>query len=184
VPTILIVEDDFSIRQVIAEVLEEEGYRTASTANGREALAYLELRHQVRRQLPGLILTDLAMPYMDGRTLLEALTQTPALAAIPVLVMTGDPELAVGLPPVSAVLEKPLVDLKLLLDLVRSLLPTSGTFSTAGSRDWKEGPRTRPYGGPVAGPDGVDTLRGRPAASDPSVAEGGDTETRKIRPKK
>ncbi|PLS77037.1 MAG: Fis family transcriptional regulator, partial [Chloroflexi bacterium] len=40
--SILIVEDEFAIREALTEFLEEEGYLVAGAANGREALAYLQ----------------------------------------------------------------------------------------------------------------------------------------------
>src|SRR5205085_3758895 len=59
--TILIVEDEALIRALLTEILEDEGYRVVSVANGLAALSYLgQYAH------PHLILLDLGMPVMTG----------------------------------------------------------------------------------------------------------------------
>ena len=58
---ILVVEDDTSIRELLVELLESEGYGVASAVNGLEALKYLQSNEN-----PDLILIDLMMPVMDG----------------------------------------------------------------------------------------------------------------------
>jgi CheY-like chemotaxis protein len=68
-PTVLIVDDDPSIRKMLVEVLALEGYPTETAAGGEEALAILT------RSAPRLILLDLLMPGVDGHgvvTQLEA----------------------------------------------------------------------------------------------------------------
>ncbi len=60
-PTVLIVDDDASIRKMLVEVLSLEGYPTETAAGGEEALAMLA------RGAPRLILLDLLMPGVDGR---------------------------------------------------------------------------------------------------------------------
>jgi two-component system response regulator MprA len=57
---VLVVDDDPSIRQVIAYVLRDEGYQVDEAADGRAALAAIGRRH------PDVILVDLMMPGMDG----------------------------------------------------------------------------------------------------------------------
>ncbi len=80
---ILIVEDDRDLSEVMSDLLEIEGYQIAQAADGVEALKLL--RAGLR---PDLILLDLQMPRMSGwRFRLEQL-RDPALAEIPVLVMT------------------------------------------------------------------------------------------------
>jgi two-component system KDP operon response regulator KdpE len=59
-PTILVVDDDPSIRRTLAAELKAEGYEVAEAADGREALAAFA------REEPDLVLTDLAMPLSDG----------------------------------------------------------------------------------------------------------------------
>ena len=83
---ILIVEDDSDLAQVLAEVLEAEGYSTAIAANGSEALDYL----RSNGSHPDLILLDMMMPVMDGWRFREEQRKVPALASIPVLTLTAD----------------------------------------------------------------------------------------------
>src|SRR5688500_15806012 len=64
---VLVVEDDPQIREVIAEVLTDEGYAVQTAENGREALQRL---HESR---PCVMLLDLMMPIMDGWQLLGQL---------------------------------------------------------------------------------------------------------------
>ena len=81
---VLIVEDDTDLRETLADLLQVEGYRTAEAANGREALARLGLTGP-----PCLVLLDLMMPVMNGWELREQMRQDPALASIPVAILTG-----------------------------------------------------------------------------------------------
>src|ERR1700730_4081891 len=85
---ILIVEDDACIRGVMTALLEAKGYRVVSAGNGREALDLL-----IQTEPPCVILLDLTMPIMDGWTFRQAQTQAPALASIPVLVISGESDL-------------------------------------------------------------------------------------------
>ena len=82
---ILIVEDDADLAQCSAEVLEAAGYRTAIAASGCEALDYLRTNDQT-----DLILLDMMMPVMDGWTFRREQRKLPALASIPVVVVTAD----------------------------------------------------------------------------------------------
>lgn len=83
--SILVVEDDFFIRDMLVELLEEEGYCVASAANGHEALALL----QETKELPALILLDLMMPVMDGRQFRKEQQRQVALQTVPVVVLTA-----------------------------------------------------------------------------------------------
>ena len=75
--TILIVEDDVSIGDLLAEALEREGYRAARAWSGTEALLLLE------RTRPDLVLLDLTLPGLSGEALL------PRLSGIPVIVVSA-----------------------------------------------------------------------------------------------
>lgn len=81
---ILIVEDDASLRETLADLLADEGYRVAEAANGQEALQRLR-----GAALPCIILLDLMMPVMNGWEFREHQRRDPALAGIPVAVVTG-----------------------------------------------------------------------------------------------
>jgi CheY-like chemotaxis protein len=81
---ILIVDDDPDIRQSLREVLQDEGYTVNCVGNGREALDYL---HKSKR--PCVILLDLMMPVMDGWQFRHEQKQDPAIAGIPLIVITA-----------------------------------------------------------------------------------------------
>jgi CheY-like chemotaxis protein len=82
---VLIVEDDPDIAETLALMLEDRGYRTATAANGRDALEQL-----ARGPRPSLILLDLTMPVMDGSQFRRAQLETSDVADIPVVVLTAD----------------------------------------------------------------------------------------------
>jgi CheY-like chemotaxis protein len=82
---ILLVEDDLSIRESIAELLEEEGYTVICAANGAEALERLEVE-----SAPSLIVLDLMMPVMDGWQFRASQQSSPEHASIPVVVISAD----------------------------------------------------------------------------------------------
>jgi CheY-like chemotaxis protein len=87
--TILIVEDDAAIREALAEILEEEGYDTQVAAHGRAALDYLR-----SHQPPSLILLDLMMPVQSGWEFRAEQQRDAALCAIPVVLVSGEPNIA------------------------------------------------------------------------------------------
>ena len=82
---VMVIEDDFAIRETLRELLEEEGYEVVGAANGMDALSRLH-----HGPAPRLILLDLMMPVMDGREFRTAQRSDPALARIPVVVITAD----------------------------------------------------------------------------------------------
>ena len=83
--TVLVVEDDRDSRELLGEMLELSGYRPLLAADGLEALRLL------RRERPCVILLDLMMPRMDGCAFREAQLAVEALRAIPVVVVSADP---------------------------------------------------------------------------------------------
>lgn len=120
--SILVVEDDFEIRNVLTEILTEEGYRVSAAANGREALDRLQ-----QSDLPSLILLDLMMPVMDGWLFRSLQLSNPRLASIPVIIISADAgaeQKAMSLSPVQ-VLGKP-IQLDRLLEIVRRACPAPG----------------------------------------------------------
>ncbi|MBL8950946.1 MAG: hybrid sensor histidine kinase/response regulator [Myxococcaceae bacterium] len=88
---VLLVEDDPALRELTTEVLLERGYQVVARSNGRDALDYLH----TAPSRPALILTDLVMPAMDGRAFIGAVKSDARLAHIPIVVLSGSPELAV-----------------------------------------------------------------------------------------
>jgi CheY-like chemotaxis protein len=81
----MVVDDDPDIRDVLCMVLEDAGYRTTTAENGLEALDVL----RTADELPAAILLDLTMPVLDGRAFLTAREEEPALAALPIVLMSG-----------------------------------------------------------------------------------------------
>ncbi len=82
-PTILVIEDDEAVRQTLADMLELNGYRSELATNGTEGLA------AAGREIPSLIITDLAMPGMTGYELLEIFRTDPNLRTVPVIVISA-----------------------------------------------------------------------------------------------
>ncbi len=112
---ILIVDDDAATRTAMRMVLEGAGYRVVSAGDGSEALDYL---HGAER--PSLILLDLMMPGVDGWEFRERQRRSPALAAIPVVILSaaGDvPRHAAALG-AAGYLQKP-VEFEKLLETIR-----------------------------------------------------------------
>jgi CheY-like chemotaxis protein len=109
-PRVLVVDDDDAIREVIAEVLRDEGYEVICARNGLQALDELNKEHH-----PDLVLLDLMMPVMSGWEVLEQLQASDELSRIPVVVVS-----AMTAPGVSEHLSKP-VDLDRLLATVGRL---------------------------------------------------------------
>ncbi len=110
---VLLVDDDADIREVVQMVLEIHGYRVTTASDGAEALAHL--RGGAR---PCLILLDIMMPVMSGPEFRAAQLCDPALAKIPVVVLSGDtraPDRAATLQ--TEVLKKP-IELPALVNLV------------------------------------------------------------------
>jgi CheY-like chemotaxis protein len=87
--SILIVEDDTEVRETLAEILVDEGYRVALAANGNEAL-----RHLRGAPAPRVILLDLMMPVMDGWEFRRQQQQDAGLASVPVVIVSGDSSVA------------------------------------------------------------------------------------------
>lgn len=95
-PTILVVDDEAHIVQVLSLKLRNAGYEVLTAVDGEEGY---ELAMKMR---PNLIITDFQMPYMTGLELCRMLAGNPQTARIPVLMLTArgyalDPEdLAIG----------------------------------------------------------------------------------------
>jgi len=83
--TILVVDDDKNVCDLISAALAGGGYRPVIACNGREALAYL----RSSPCQPSLILLDLMMPVMTGWEFRRVQQEDPSLAGIPVAIITG-----------------------------------------------------------------------------------------------
>lgn len=84
--SILLIEDDDTIREVIQEALQIEGYHVRTAINGREALALIQNGLE-----PSLILLDLMLPVMSGWEFLDILRRhsNPAISKLPVIIMSA-----------------------------------------------------------------------------------------------
>ena len=80
---VLIVDDDVTIRNLIADALREVGYEVDTAANGIDAL------QRMRRQPPAAVVLDLMMPRMDGMTFTRLVRLNPRLAQVPVIMVTA-----------------------------------------------------------------------------------------------
>jgi CheY-like chemotaxis protein len=113
--TVLVIEDDGDIRDTIGELLQERNYRPLLASNGAAALE--ELRAVDPK--PCLILLDVMMPIMDGRTFRAQQRTDPSLSAIPVVVLSAHADASAAAIEMKAdgYLRKP-IDLRMLFDTV------------------------------------------------------------------
>jgi len=84
--TILVVDDDFQMRQFWTDVLTDQGYAVLAAANGTTGLSLID------QQPPALIIVDMLMPGMNGIEFCRTLRKADATAAIPVIVCSGAQE--------------------------------------------------------------------------------------------
>lgn len=85
--TVLVVEDEFGVADLIATALEDEGFRVVKAAHGGQALDRL-----ASEAPPDLIISDFMMPIMDGPTFAVKLRTDTAMAGIPIIMMSAMPE--------------------------------------------------------------------------------------------
>jgi two-component system, OmpR family, alkaline phosphatase synthesis response regulator PhoP len=85
-PSILVVEDDQNIRELVSYNLLKEGYRVAGVSSGEEALRI------VRLQPPDLILLDLMLPGVDGMTICQSLKADPKTTNTSIIMLTAKGE--------------------------------------------------------------------------------------------
>lgn len=81
--TILIVDDEQPLRELLADVLESDGHRVMLAGNGREALAI------VAQDRPDLVVSDVMMPLLNGVGLCRQIKADPPTASIPVILMSS-----------------------------------------------------------------------------------------------
>lgn len=121
--TLLIVDDEVDARTLLAEILTAEGYRVVTVGDGEQALSLL----RTSDEQPALILLDLVMPVMDGWGFLAERARDARLAALPVLLISGQADArktAAGFKQVSCI-EKPIEVAGLLRFIKRALLRAS-----------------------------------------------------------
>lgn len=116
--TILIVDDEYLIADILGFALEDEGYMTVTASNGKKGLEVLT------RERPELVITDFMMPEMNGLEFAKAIRARDDGRSLPILLMSGaqaakgreHPELF------KAVFDKPF-DIKEVIAMVRQLAP-------------------------------------------------------------
>jgi CheY-like chemotaxis protein len=115
--SVLVIEDDEATREAVALLLASEGCRVATAGNGRVALEQLR-----KGEHPDLIVLDLMMPIMDGWQFRAEQRRDPALAGIPVLIISAAGDVRRQAASLGAIeyLDKP-VDPVVLLDAIRRL---------------------------------------------------------------
>ena len=89
--TVLLVDDDPQIYELLGTMLVREGYRVLHAGSGREAI------ERAREENPAVILLDVMMPHIDGWTVLSTLKNDPDLSAIPVVFVSMLDERPLGL---------------------------------------------------------------------------------------
>ena len=118
--TVLVIDDEPVIRDLVADVLRDEGYTVITANDGHEGL------DRLTRERPDLVLMDVMMPGLDGREAYLAMRSRPDLPQVPVVMMSAAvrPE---GLDAsIAGYLPKPF-DLDDLLALVIRLLDDAGS---------------------------------------------------------
>jgi CheY-like chemotaxis protein len=114
-PVVLLVDDDDDVRDLAASLLSRVGFHVIAACNGADAI----LRVRERGSRPDAIVLDMRMPIMDGPLFLEAQQREPLLAHVPVILHTGEVEVAEPpAPTVRALLRKP-CSAERLIDAVR-----------------------------------------------------------------
>ena len=113
--TILVVDDEPLIRDVVVDLLRDEGYDVVTADDGHAAL------EMVQQEAPRLVLMDVMMPRMDGRAAFRAMREQAQGDGLPVILMSAMAEPADLDPEITAFLRKPL-DLDHLLTLIAGLL--------------------------------------------------------------
>ncbi|MFC3125663.1 response regulator [Pseudoroseomonas globiformis] len=81
--TILVVDDEFLVSDLLASALEDQGYHVTQAHHGRKALAVLA------REKPALIITDFMMPLMNGLELAQAVKEDTRWRHLPIILLSG-----------------------------------------------------------------------------------------------
>jgi CheY-like chemotaxis protein len=84
--TILIVDDEFGILEVLESILSDAGFKVISAINGQDALTRLQ------ETVPDLVIVDFMMPLLDGAGVIKAMRANEKFSAVPVIVASALPE--------------------------------------------------------------------------------------------
>lgn len=81
--TILVIDDEEAIAEVVCVFLESEGYKTTQASNGRQGLDYLSTIH------PDVVICDVMMPILDGREFCKKMQANSNYRSIPIILMSA-----------------------------------------------------------------------------------------------
>jgi DNA-binding response OmpR family regulator len=84
--TVLLVEDDLDVRDLLQDYLEDKGFEVIPAGTGKQALDFLTAQGG---RPPDIVVLDLMMPLVNGWQVLEQMRGDPSLAGIPVVVLTA-----------------------------------------------------------------------------------------------
>ena len=84
--TVLIIDDDDSLSEVLSHRLKRQGFHTVAAYSGQSGLA------KAKAQPPSAIVLDLGLPDVDGLTIGEQLADAPETCGVPILVLSGTEE--------------------------------------------------------------------------------------------
>ena len=117
--TVLIVDDDFDLRETLSDVLQDEGYTVVTAEDGLAAMEYLR-----SHAAPCMILLDWMMPRCNGAEFAQRQRAVPELSTIPVVLLTADErrEEKLALTGARQYLSKP-VSRAVLCSVVREICP-------------------------------------------------------------
>jgi two-component system chemotaxis response regulator CheY len=117
---VLIVEDDADTREMLTTLLVTEGFNAVAAEDGLEALHLLRTVRHRAPEMPCLVLLDLRMPRLGGQEFRRAQLDDPAVATVPVAVMSGATDARERARDLGAVatVTKP-IDVEVLLEVVR-----------------------------------------------------------------
>src|SRR6202171_1011862 len=88
--TILIIDDEFGILEVLESILSDAGFKVISAINGQDALTRLQ------ETIPDLVIVDFMMPLLDGAGVIKAMRADDKFSAVPVILASALPEKTLG----------------------------------------------------------------------------------------
>jgi CheY-like chemotaxis protein len=114
---ILVVDDEVDITETYALYLSLHGFEVATANNALQAL------EKIGQHVPDLIISDCMMPFMDGVEFSRRVKADPATAQVPIILMSGAPELHdLASASYEAFLRKPVLFQRLLREIARLLV--------------------------------------------------------------
>lgn len=84
--SILIIEDEKDMANLVSQVLKREGYTVDTANDGEEGL------NKVLNTKPDMVILDIALPKLDGRDLLSRIKKNDSVKCIPVIILSGKTE--------------------------------------------------------------------------------------------